>query len=500
MEQHLYIAIDLKSFYASVECVERGLDPLTTHLVVGDKSRSEKTICLAVSPSLKQYGIKGRPRLFEVISQVKDINRNRLKQIKGKSFHGQSYDDLRLKQDQYLQLDYIVAPPRMALYLNYSNRIHQIYLKYFSPEDIHVYSIDEVFIDVTRYLKIYQLPVKELVKKVILDILKETGITATAGIGTNLYLCKVAMDIMAKKMKADENGVRIAYLDEKLYQQHLWNHQPITDFWRIGKGYQKRLAQLGLYTMKDIAKCSLGKENEYYNEDLLYDTFGVNAELLIDHAWGYESCTMKDIKSYQPENKSIGSGQVLSSPYCFEKARIVLIEMVDALALSLVSRSLVCDMIVLTIGYDKDNKNYQGKMKSDHYGRQVPQHARGTVHLDRWTSSSKLMTKAVVDWYDSHVNQSLMIRRLNLSACHVVDENTVKDQEYNQQLNLFMDFHHIEEKEIRLKNELKKEKRLQQATLQLKEKFGKNSVLKAIDLTKGATAKERNESIGGHKA
>lgn len=500
MIKHVYIAIDLKSFYASVECVERKLDPLTTHLVVGDQNRSEKTICLAVSPSLKQYGITGRPRLFEVISQVKKINHDRTKQIEGKRFLGKSYDDIQLKRDRYLQLDYIIAPPRMALYLKYSRRTHEIYLKYFSPEDIHVYSIDEVFIDATHYLKTYHLSVKELTKKVILDILQETGITATAGIGTNLYLCKVAMDIMAKKMKADKNGVRIAFLNEKMYRQYLWNHRPLTDFWRIGNGYQKRLEQLGLYTMGDIARCSLGKENDYYNEDLLYDAFGINAELLIDHAWGYESCTMKDIKSYQPKNNSVGSGQVLSAPYSFDQARVIMIEMLDSLALTLVSRSLVSDMIVLTIGYDKDNKNYQGKMKIDHYGRKIPQHTHGTVHLDRLTASSRLITKAGLDWYDQNVDRSLTIRRISISACRVMEEHLVKDKKYYQQLHLFMDIEHIQENEMQLKKALKKEKRLQKATLQLKEKFGKNMVLKAIDFMPEATGQERNNSIGGHKA
>lgn len=499
-EKHIYMAIDLKSFYASVECVARKLDPLTTNLVVADNSRTEKTICLAVSPSLKQYGIAGRARLFEVITKVKEINEQRLKKTSKYHFTGSSCQDDELKKDRNLKLDYIIAPPRMAHYLKCSSKIHEIYLKYVSPEDMHVYSIDEVFIDVTHYLKTYGVTAKELAMIIIQDVFETTGITATAGIGTNLYLCKVAMDIVAKHIKPDKNGVRIASLNEEMYRQYLWNHKPITDFWRVGKGYAKRLEQLGLYTMGDIAKCSVGNLKDFYNEDLLYDTFGINAELLIDHAWGYESCTMKDIKSYKPENNSIGSGQVLSRPYSFHKARIVVKEMLDSLALNLVSKGLVTNQIVITIGYDKNNKDYDGEVKKDRYGRKLPKHTHGTAHLDRYTSSSKLIVDAGIRWFDQAVNQFLKIRRISISACQVVEEDTVENKEYNQQLNLFMDFDQVKKDEEKLKIDLEKEKRLQKAMLQLKEKYGKNAVLKAMDYQEGATAIDRNDTIGGHKA
>lgn len=499
-EKHIYIAIDLKSFYASVECVERNLDPLTTNLVVADKNRTEKTICLAVSPALKQYGISGRARLFEVVSKVKEINKQRLMNTSKYYFTDKSYDDVELKKDKNLKLDYVIAPPRMAHYLKWSTKIHEIYLKYVSPEDMHVYSIDEVFMDVTHYLKTYEVTAKELAMIIIQDVFETTGITATAGIGTNLYLCKIAMDIVAKHIQPDKNGVRIAQLNEWMYRKYLWNHKPITDFWRVGKGYAKRLEQLGLYTMGDIAKCSVGKQKDFYNEDLLYETFGVNAELLIDHAWGYEPCTMKDIKSYKPENNSIGTGQVLSCPYSFKKARIVVKEMLDSLALSLVSKGLVTNQIVITVGYDKNNKDYNGELTNDRYGRKIPKHTHGTVHLDRYTSSSKLIVKSGIKWFDKSVKQFLKIRRINISACQVVDESMVKNKEYNQQLDLFMNFDQMKNDEEKLKIELEKEKRLQKATLELKDKYGKNAVLKAIDLQDGATAKERNDTIGGHKA
>lgn len=499
-DEHIYIAIDLKSFYASVECVERGLDPLTTNLVVADNSRTEKTICLAVSPSLKQYGISGRARLFEVIAKVKEINKQRLRQTSKYYFIGKSHDDTVLEKNKDLELDYVVAPPRMAHYLKWSTKIHEIYLKYVSADDIHVYSIDEVFMDVTHYLKTYQVTAKELAKLIIQDVFQTTGITATAGIGTNLYLCKIAMDIVAKHIQPDKDGVRIACLNEKMYRQYLWNHKPITDFWRVGKGYAKKLEQLGLYTMGDIAKCSVGKLTDFYNEDLLYETFGVNAELLIDHAWGYESCTMKDIKSYKPENNSIGAGQVLSSPYSFQKARIVMKEMLDSLALTLVSKDLVTNQIIITVGYDKNNSEYSGEITEDRYGRKLPKHAHGTVNLDRYTSSSKLIVQAGMKWFDQNVDQFLKIRRMNIAACQVVEESTVENMKYNQQLSLFMNFDQVEKDEEKLKKELEKEKRLQKATLQLKEKYGKNAVLKALDYQEGATARERNDTIGGHKA
>lgn len=503
-KRNIYMAIDLKSFYASVECVERGLDPLTTNLVVADASKTEKTICLAVSPSLKQYGISGRARLFEVIQKVKEINMQRKKQLCGRNFSDESYDDILLKQNPYLKLSYIAAPPRMAFYLEYSTKIYEIYLKYVAPQDIHVYSIDEVFIDATSYLKNRNMTPREFAKEIILDIYQTTGITATAGIGTNLYLCKVAMDIVAKYIKADNDGVRIAQLDEPRYRKYLWNHKPITDFWRVGKGYEKRLKEIGLYTMGDIAKCSVGQDDEYYNENLLYDIFGVNAELLIDHAWGYESCTMKDIKAYKPENNSLGRGQVLSSPYSFDKARLIVKEMIDGLALELVDKHLVTNQIVLSIGYDIENlskSNYShGEITNDYYGRKVPKKAHGSVNLDRYTSSSKLMIEAVLKWFDKNVNKNLTIRRFNMSANHIVNEDSIKGMPVIQQLDLFTDYDALKEQEKQLQLDLEKEKKLQQATLAIKKKYGKNSILKGMNLEEGATAKERNDTIGGHKA
>ena len=413
----IYAAIDLKSFYASVECVERGLDPLTTNLVVADKSRTEKTICLAVSPSLKKYGIPGRPRLFEVIQKVKRINKERQETAPGHKFIGQSFHSDKLS-DPSVALAYITAPPRMSLYMKYSTQIYQIYLRYFAPEDIHVYSIDEVFIDLTGYLTNYQMGAKELISKVIQDVLKETGITATAGIGTNLYLAKIAMDIMAKHVPADEYGVRIAYLDELTYRKKLWEHQPITDFWRVGKGYAKKLAAYQIYTMGDVARCSVGKEKEYHNEELLYKLFGINAELLIDHAWGYEPCTIADIKVYKPEAKSIGSGQVLSSAYSSEKAKVVVLEMAEQIAFDLFEQKLVSKQFVLTIGYDRDNlqgQKYSGEVATDRYGRKIPKHAHGTINLDTPTSSLKEITTAVSSLYDRIIDKKLLIRRLTLT-------------------------------------------------------------------------------------
>lgn len=413
----IYAAIDLKSFYASVECVERGLDPLTTNLVVADKSRTEKTICLAVSPSLKKYGIPGRPRLFEVIQKVKRINKERQESAPGHKFIGQSFHSDKLS-DPSVALAYITAPPRMSLYMKYSTQIYQIYLRYFAPEDIHVYSIDEVFIDLTGYLTNYRMGAKELISKVIQDVLKETGITATAGIGTNLYLAKIAMDIMAKHVPADEYGVRIAYLDELTYRKKLWEHQPITDFWRVGKGYAKKLAVYQIYTMGDVARCSVGKEKEYHNEELLYKLFGINAELLIDHAWGYEPCTIADIKVYKPEAKSIGSGQVLSSAYSSEKAKVVVLEMAEQIAFDLFEQKLVSKQFVLTIGYDRDNlqgQKYSGEVATDRYGRKIPKHAHGTINLDTPTSSLKEITTAVSSLYDRIIDKKLLIRRLTLT-------------------------------------------------------------------------------------
>lgn len=493
----IYLAIDLKSFYASVECIERKLDPLDANLVVADASRTEKTICLAVSPSLKKYGISGRARLFEVIQKINQVNNKRLKT--SRYFKDTSFLESKLKEDKHLKIDYLIATPRMSHYMEWSKKIYEIYLKYVSPEDIHVYSIDEVFMDITKYLSTSKMSPKEFASRILLDIYDSTGLTATAGIGTNLYLSKVAMDIVAKHINTDQNGLRIALLNEKRYRKYLWNHRPLTDFWRVGKGYAKKLEKEGLYTMGDIAKCSVGTDNEYYNEKLLYDLFGVNAELLIDHAWGYESCTMHDIKHYKPERNSIGTGQVLSCPYNFEKTKLIVKEMLDLLALDLVGKSLVTNQIVLTIGYDKDN-DYDGEMMTDRYNRKIPKHAHGTIHLDRYTSSSKLITKEVMKKFNVIVNKKLLVKRINITACNVIYEEETKDMIYHEQLDLFTDNKDIKFKTQKEKQELEKEKRLQKATLQIKQKYGKNAILKGMNLEEGATTKERNEIIGGHKA
>ena len=502
-----YIAIDLKSFYASVECIERGLDPMTTNLVVADQSRTEKTICLAVSPSLKSYGIPGRPRLFEVVQRVKWVNQQRRKLAPKQTFSGKSWHDPDLKAKPELELDYIVAPPQMARYMQWSSRIYDVYLKYVAPEDIHVYSIDEVMMDVTAYLQSYGMTARELAKTILLDVLNTTGITATAGIGTNLYLCKVAMDIVAKHIPADEDGVRIAELDEMSYRKTLWEHRPLTDFWRVGRGYSKKLEQHGLLTMGDIARCSLGKETEYYNEELLYKLFGINAELLIDHAWGWEPCTIADIKAYRPENNSIGAGQVLQSPYPFEKARLVVREMADLLALDLVDKGLVCDQLVLTVGYDIENlknpelrRRYSGEITTDNYGRAVPKHAHGSENLGRYTSSSKQILQAVTTLFERVVDPMLLVRRMNLVANHVVYEAELPKENTVEQLDLFTDYAAREEREKQEAAEQQRERRRQEALLSIKKKFGKNAIMKGMNLEEGATAKERNATIGGHKA
>ena len=502
-----YIAIDLKSFYASVECIERGLDPMTTNLVVADKSRTEKTICLAVSPSLKSYGNPGRPRLFEVVQRVKWVNQQRQKLATKQCFSGKSWHDPDLKKNPDLELDYIVAPPQMARYMQWSSRIYDVYLKYIAPEDIHVYSIDEVMMDVTAYLQSYGMTARELAKTILLDVLKTTGITATAGIGTNLYLCKVAMDIVAKHIPADEDGVRIAELDEMSYRKTLWEHRPLTDFWRVGKGYSRKLEQHGLLTMGDIARCSLGKETDYYNEDLLYKLFGINAELLIDHAWGWEPCTLADIKSYRPENNSIGAGQVLQSPYSFEKARLVVREMADLLALDLVDKGLVCDQIVLTVGYDIENlknpelrRRYSGEITTDNYGRAIPKHAHGSENLGHYTASGKQILQAVTALFERVVDPLLLVRRMNLVANHVIYEVDLPEEKEVEQLDLFTDYSAREEQEKQEEAEQQRERRRQQALLSIKKKFGKNAIMKGMNLEEGATAKERNATIGGHKA
>lgn len=505
-ENHIYIAIDLKSFYASVECLERQLDPLTANLVVADAQRTEKTICLAVSPSLKAYGIPGRARMFEVIQRVKEINTERRFQAPGRRFTGSSYLTSELEMHPELELSYIIAPPRMAYYLEYSTIIYHIYLKYIASEDIHVYSIDEVFMDVTNYLNIYGLTPKELASKIILDVLNSTGITATAGIGTNLYLCKVAMDIVAKHIEPDIHGVRIAELDEMSYRRLLWNHRPLTDFWRVGHGYQKKLESVGLFTMGDIARCSLGGDNDYYNEDLLYHMFGVNAELLIDHAWGWEPTTMDLIKSYQPETNSISSGQVLQCPYDAEKGKLIVHEMTDLLVLELVEKKLVTDQMVLTIGYDIDNlsddkkkNSYQGEVTTDHYGRKVPKHAHGTENLVCRTSSARIIIKAVMKLYDQIINPNLLIRRVTVTANHLLDETEMVDETV-EQMDLFTNYAELEREREEEKKWLSKERKLQEAMLSVKKKYGKNAILKGMNLQEGATTMERNHQIGGHKA
>lgn len=507
-ENRSYIAIDLKSFYASVECVERGLDPLTTNLVVADASRTEKTICLAVSPSLKAYGIPGRARLFEVVQKMREVNNRRRYYAPDHKLIGTSSDAVELKEHPELEAGYITAPPRMAHYMKHSEAIYNIYLNYIAPEDIHVYSIDEVIMDVTSYLDIYHMSARELAMTMIRDVLKHTGITATAGIGTNMYLCKIAMDIVAKHVEPDQDGVRIAELDEISYREKLWTHRPLTDFWRVGRGYAKKLESCGLFTMGDIARCSLGGPHDFYNEDLLYQMFGINAELLIDHAWGWEPCTMEDVKAYRPENNSFCSGQVLQCPYTFEKARLVVHEMADGVALDLVDKRLVTDQLVLTVGYDIENltdparrKKYKGPITTDRYGRQIPKHAHGTVNLDCQTSSERLIEEAILRLYDEIVDPELLIRRLTVTTNHVVDESEARER-YSEpeQLDLFTDYEALERKRKEEENALKKERKLQEAILSVKKKYGKNAMLKGMSLEEGATARERNSRIGGHKA
>ncbi|MEE1010410.1 MAG: DNA methylase [Acutalibacteraceae bacterium] len=500
-EKKVYIAIDLKSFYASVEAMERGLDPLTTNLVVADPSRTEKTICLAVSPSLKSYGISGRARMFELIQQVKIANAERKMKAPKMRFEGKSYNDNELKSNPSLAIDYIIAPPRMALYIEYSTRIYNVYLKHVAPEDIHPYSIDEVFIDATAYLRVRGMTPYEFAQMLVKDVLAETGVTATAGIGTNLFLCKVAMDITAKHIPADEYGVRIASLDETTYRETLWNHRPIRDFWRVGRGISEKLEEYGMYTMGDVARCSLN------NENLLYKLFGINAELLIDHAWGWEPCTIADIKSYKPSTNSISTGQVLQRPYKFEEARLIIREMADNLALDLVDKKLVTDQLVLVIGYDIENLTdenrrmmYKGEIKTDFYGRKVPKHARGTVNTSGYTSSTRLIIQAATEGFERIVDRNLLIRRINITANHIVPENTVIENPEPEQLTFFED---IEEKDRRIekeKKELEREKRMQNAIVDIKHKYGKNAILKGMNFKEGATAKDRNRQIGGHKA
>lgn len=506
MDEKLYVAIDLKSFYASVECMERRLDPLTTNLVVADPSRTEKTICLAVSPSLKSYGIPGRARLFEVVQRVKEVNAQRKSLAQGRTFSHSSYDNNEVQNNVNCELSYIVAPPQMARYMEVSTQIYNIYLRYVSAEDIHVYSVDEVFIDVTNYLHSYKMSARELAMKMIRDVLKDTGITATVGIGTNLYLAKIAMDIVAKHMPADEDGVRIAELDELSYRKTLWDHRPLTDFWRVGRGYAKRLEENGMYTMGDVARCSIGKSDSHFNEDLLYKLFGINAELLIDHAWGWEPCTIAAIKQYKPSTKSVSLGQVLQNPYSFDKAKLIVKEMTDVLVLDMVDKGLVSDQFVLTVGYDVEsikgpnrNAEYKGPITEDVYGRRIPKQAHGTVHVHRKTSSTKLITKAICQLFDEIVDPRLLVRRMYVVADNVISEDML-DENVPEQVSFFVDYKEREKKQEKENLQLKKERQQQKAIIEIKKKFGKNAVLKGMNFEEGATTKERNQQVGGHKA
>ncbi len=479
--QRVYAAIDLKSFYALVECIHRGLDPMTTNLVVADASRTDKTICLAVTPSLKKFGVPGRPRLFEVQQQVAMINTLRREKAPGRAFRGSSTDSVAL-QDPSLSVDYIVAPPRMAAYMQMSTEIYQVYLQFVAPEDMHIYSVDEVFMDLTHYLKNAKMTAREYVRKIIRTVYEKTGITATAGIGSNLFLCKVAMDVVAKKAEPDEYGARIAELTEASYRQQLWPHRPITDIWRVGPGIARRLEKCGMFTMGDVARQSV------HNEELLYRLFGVNAELLIDHAWGYEPVTMEEIKQYRPETKSLCTGQVLHCPYSFDKAKLIVREMTDLLALDLVEKGLATDQLVLTLGYDRENvdAHFKGAVVTDRYGRQIPKHSHGTVNLDRKTSSGRLLTEAVIGLFDRIADPALTVRRINISA------NRLGPPDFGtEQLTLFADD---------VSPLLEREHRRQEAVLRIKSRFGKNAIIKAMNLQEGATAMDRNRQIGGHKA
>lgn len=541
-----YISIDLKSFYASVECMERGLDPLNTNLVVADASRTQKTICLAVSPSLKAYGIPGRARLFEVEQKVKEANARRQTRAPKNILDGKSVFATELHENPCLAIDYIAAKPRMALYMSKSTQIYDVYLRYIAPEDIYAYSVDEVFIDASGYLKTYGLNAHDFARLLVREVFKETGITATAGIGPNLYLCKIAMDIGAKHTEADADGVRIAELDEYSYRRLLWDHRPITDFWRVGRGYAKKLAKKSIFTMGDIARCSLGTSSDYYNEDLLYKMFGVNAELLIDHAWGYEPCTLAEVKSYRPQRKSLVSGQVLQNAYTYEKTRIVVREMMELLALDLVDKGLLTNQIVLTVGYDIENlsdperrKAYKGEITVDGYGREIPKHAHGTGNLPFSTASTKLTTDCVLEVFDRVVDESLLTRRISITANNLVLESEYKRESEvasaePEQISMFDMLaggddsqapERVSSKEATVYSEqdkpnstmvaesilgstgndndedaLEKEKQVQEAMLKIKKRFGKNAILKGTNLQEGATAKERNAQIGGHKA
>lgn len=514
--EHVYLAIDLKSFYASVECHDRGLDPLRTHLVVADEERTDKTICLAVSPSLKAYGIPGRARLFEVRQRLASVNAERTMLAPGGRLSGESCDSRDLEHSPRLKASMVIAKPRMAHYLEVSGRVYGVYLRYAAPEHIHVYSIDEVFIDATPYLRALGMGPHEMASAIVRDILAQTGITATAGIGTNMYLAKVAMDIVAKHMPADEDGVRVAELDEMSYRRLLWNHRPLTDFWRVGHGYSSKLEKLGLYTMGDVARASLNPQEEAK----LYKAFGINAELLIDHAWGWEPTTIEYIKAYRPSTNSLSSGQVLKEPYDFDKGRLIVREMTELLVLDLVKKKLVTKQMVLTIGYDRESlkvmasgktmkdtvyavaktgKAYAGKVSADSYGRPHPSHAHGTENLKKYTSSTRKIMDTVMELYTKVVDPDLLIRRVNIAACGLISESAVPAEE-PEQLSLFVDYDTMQRERAEEAAADERERKLQQATLYLQSRYGKNAVLKGMNLQEGATTIERNGQVGGHKA
>ncbi len=503
MSGRTYLAIDLKSFYASVECVERGLDPMTTHLVVADQSRTDKTICLAVSPALKAYGVPGRARLFEARQAVEKANRRRRAKAPGGAFSGKSWDETALAADPALEMDILVAPPRMAHYIEVSARVYQVYLRFAAPADIHVYSIDEVFIDATDYLKSAGVTAEAFAREAVRQVLEATGITATAGIGPNLYLAKVAMDIEAKHCPPDENGVRVARLDERSYRQKYWDHRPLTDFWRVGRGIARRLEENGMATMGDVARVSLSDAGQ----EKLFRLFGVNAELLIDHAWGFESCTMADIKAYEPADHSVGSGQVLQCPYPFEKAALAVREMADALALDLVDQGLVTDRLTLAVGYDIENLTdparraaYRGPVVTDHYGRSTPKPVHATARLETPTASARELVAAAQALMEKIADPVLLVRRLTLTAGRVLTEEEAEAAPVCRQLDLFHDWGAEAAKEQQAAARRAREKKMQAAMLGIKKKYGKNAILKGMDLEDGATGKLRGGLIGGHKA
>lgn len=492
--EKVFICIDLKSFYASVECKERGLDPLTTNLVVADKNRTEKTICLAVSPSLKKFDIPGRARLFEVIAKVKEVNKERKKKNKNKPFTSKSINEIELNNDKSKELDFIEAIPRMNLYMKYSSKIYNIYLKYVAPEDIFAYSIDEVFCDITSYLKTYKATPRELITKMIKDVYETTGITATGGIGTNMYLAKIAMDIVAKHMEANEYGVRIADLDEMSYRKLLWNHKPITDFWRVGKGIAKRLEENNMYTMGDVAKTSIN------NQKLLYKIFGINAEYLIDHAWGYEPCTMKDVKNFKPKINSLSEGQVLHKPYDYTHIKLIVKEMTDNISLSLTRKKLVTNQLILEIGYDTSNLSfYEGETTKDRYGREIPKHSHGTINLDKYTSSSETLRKYIIKLLDKIINKNLYVRRVYVIAGNVKNKESLKKVKEYEQIDLFTDYTKKEKIDKEKEIQETKENQLQEILIDIKNKYGKNSIIKGMNLEEGATTIERNKQVGGHR-